>query len=89
LFYIFLNLWTAFPIILRKGSDIPLPGYGVADKKIQGTSENPGGFSDVPRITRFFAAVPNWRRKKCAQIHKMNMQLECRQAARLYQVNTI
>jgi hypothetical protein len=37
-------------------------------QKIQGTSENPGGFPDVPRKARFFAAFPDWSRKKCAQI---------------------
>jgi hypothetical protein len=29
------------------------------------------------RIARFFAAFPDWSRKKCAQIHKINPQFEC------------
>jgi hypothetical protein len=29
------------------------------------------------RKARFFAAFPDWSRKKCAQIHKINPQFEC------------
>jgi hypothetical protein len=28
-------------------------------------------------FARFFAAFPDWSRKKCAQIHKINPQFEC------------